>query len=62
VTSSGIEPVTFQFVAQCLNHYTTTYPIQSEVSKNNLINEEGGRRKQSDGALVPDCNFLREIN
>jgi hypothetical protein len=27
----GIEPVTFQFVAQCLNHCATAYPISSVV-------------------------------
>jgi hypothetical protein len=26
------------------------------------MNEEGGRKKQSDGALLPDHNYLREIN
>jgi hypothetical protein len=27
IISSDIEPVTFQFVAQCLNHYATVCPL-----------------------------------
>ena len=36
--------------------------IQSDVNRNNLINEEGGRRKQRDGALLPHHSYFREIN
>jgi hypothetical protein len=28
LTPSGIDPVTFQFVAQCLNHCTTAFPLR----------------------------------
>ena len=30
MTPSGIKPVTCRFVAQCLNHYTTTRPLASK--------------------------------
>jgi hypothetical protein len=37
VTQSGIEPATFQFVVQCLNHYATACPnfIMSDVQNLN---------------------------
>ena len=35
MTPSGIEPATCQFVAQCLNHYATAYPLTlSDLSGN----------------------------
>jgi hypothetical protein len=27
MTQTGIDPATFQFVAQCLNHYVTAYSL-----------------------------------
>jgi hypothetical protein len=33
MTPSGIDPATFEFVAQCLNHYTTACPRKKGQSK-----------------------------
>jgi hypothetical protein len=38
MTSSGIEPATCRFVAQCLNHYATACPL---FFANNIVNTEG---------------------
>jgi hypothetical protein len=35
VTLSGIEPATFWFVAQCLNHYATACPLKLHVAYSN---------------------------
>jgi hypothetical protein len=42
MATSGIEPATFQFVAQYLNHCATAYPpylTGHKVIKQNIINE-----------------------
>jgi hypothetical protein len=40
VTPPGIDPRTFQLVAQCLNHYTTPGPASDSTAEGNFYTED----------------------
>jgi hypothetical protein len=41
-TPLGIDPTTFQFVAQCLNHYATMYPPNRNEYQEYLLGVKAG--------------------
>jgi hypothetical protein len=63
----GIDTGTFQFVAQCLNHYGTPGPTRlasNEIfSPSNKIHREVSRAKNLSAPLyiMNECNIIRKV-
>ena len=54
MTPAGIEPATFRFVAQRLNHCATAVPLGKKVQRRNQLGEPTKERRENEKWQIKD--------